>query len=319
MILSKAIGGYFRIETKSGISYHENGMALNSGRNCLKYILEEREYSHIYLPFYTCDSILEPLKELNIDYEFYSIDKSMELIKVPKIIKGSALLYINYFGLKSDYIKRLAGSVHNLIVDAVQAFFMKAIPGIDTFYSPRKFFGVPDGGYVYSEKILSKNLPEDFSVDRFSHLLLRADQGAEDGYEDFVHNEKSFSWEPIRKMSKLTKLLMDSIDYEFCLKKRNENFRYLHEHLKEENEIKWIEPASLNGPMVYPFLSNKNGLREKLIKNRVYIATYWPNLFDLTEKNSFEFQLYENLLPLPIDQRYGKEEMEFIIEKVLEK
>ena len=45
MILSKAIGGYFRIETKSGISYHEKGLALNSGK-CFKCILKEREYNH---------------------------------------------------------------------------------------------------------------------------------------------------------------------------------------------------------------------------------------------------------------------------------
>jgi len=319
MISPKAIGGYFGIEMKSGISYHENGMALNSGRNCLKYILGARKYSHVYVPFYTCDAILEPLKELNVRYEFYSINESMELIKLPKINEDGALLYINYFGLKSNYIKKLAKSVPNLIVDAAQAFYMKPVRGIDTFYSPRKFFGVPGGGYVYTEKILPNDIPEDLSINRFSHLLLRVEQGAEGGYEDFVQNEKSFSRKPVRKMSKLTNLLMHSIDYKFSLKKRNENFRYLHEHLKGENEIKWIEPDSLKGPMVYPFFSNKNGLREKLIENRVYIATYWPNLFDLTEKKSFEFRLYENLLPLPIDQRYGKEEMDFIIEKVLEK
>ncbi|HET7118928.1 MAG TPA: hypothetical protein VFI29_20725 [Hanamia sp.] len=319
MKLSNAIGGYFGLETRNGVSYHKDGISLDSGRNCLKYILELRKYNHIYIPYYTCDAVMEPLKQLDIAYEFYSIDDHFELIKTPEINDGNALLYINYFGLKSDYVKKLSGIVSNLIVDAVQAFFFKPIRGIDTFYSPRKFFGVPDGGYVYSEKKLSGNLPEDFSITRFSHLLQRIDESAEQGYENFLNNERSFSGKPIRKMSKLTKVLMDSIDYDFCQNKRNENFRYLHEHLKDKNEIKWIDQVDLNGPMVYPFLSKKNGLREKLIKNRIYVAAYWPNLSDLINKNSFEAELYENLLPLPIDQRYGREEMDFIVEKILEK
>ena len=69
-------------------------------------------------------------------------------------------------------------------------------------------------------------------------------------------------------------------------------------------------------PMVYPYMVAKEGLREKLIANKVFVARYWPNVLDWTEKSSIEYQLTEQMQPLPIDQRYGEEDMNRIIELV---
>ena len=60
-------------------------------------------------------------------------------------------------------------------------------------------------------------------------------------------------------------------------------------------------------PLVYPFLSDKVGLREKLIANKIYVATYWPG------SNQDEMK---KIIPLPLDQRYDKSEMDYIIEKI---
>ena len=69
------IGGYFELEIDDkGTIYHDNAVRVNSGRSALYYILRQSNYSKLYIPYYTCDVILQPLKRLNLKYSFYYLD-----------------------------------------------------------------------------------------------------------------------------------------------------------------------------------------------------------------------------------------------------
>ena len=68
--------------------------------------------------------------------------------------------------------------------------------------------------------------------------------------------------------------------------------------------------------MVYPFLAPIKELREKVIENKVFVARYWPNVLDWTTEKEMEYILAYQMQPLPIDQRYGNEEMQRIIDLV---
>ena len=313
MNLSDPIGGYFGLEIQQKGSYYNDLIALNSGRNAFEYILRARKCRHIYIPYYTCDVLLEPIHKLNIPYEFYSVNERLEPETLAGININSSFLYTNYFGLKSAYIKKLTAFLPNLIIDAAQAFFDLPLPGMDTFYSPRKFFGLPDGGYVSCDIKLPDDFEEDHSVDRVFHLVNRIDQSAEKGYAAFKISDASLCNQPIKKMSKFTIALLKGIDYPLCLNNRNENFRFLHSRLKDKNVFQWLNEESVNGPMIYPFYTVDKGLRKKLIENKIYVATYWPNIPGWVKEDSLEYNLNQYLLPLPIDHRYGKTEMEKII------
>jgi hypothetical protein len=55
-------------------------------------------------------------------------------------------------------------------------------------------------------------------------------------------------------------------------------------------------------------------LRQHLIKHQVFIAQYWPNVsYWVKEKDAYEVFLQNNLLPLPIDQRYSIKDMEYVV------
>ena len=60
------IGGYFSLELPHYGEYHKDAIRLNTGRNCLEYILRVRNYKKVYIPYYTCDVVLEPFKKLGI-------------------------------------------------------------------------------------------------------------------------------------------------------------------------------------------------------------------------------------------------------------
>lgn len=308
-----AIGGYFELELAAREEYHRNALRLNSGRNCLEYILRVRNYSKVFIPYYTCEVLLEPFDKLGIAYEFYHISNHLELVSYLSLKEDEALLYTNYFGLKQRYVELLAEKYgKSLIVDNTQAFYAKPIPDIDTFYTCRKFFGVPDGAYLYCDKPMHALLEQDHSYDRMTHLLKRIDMGAETGYDDFRMNDNSLGNQSIRLMSKLTRRMMESIDYENAAKRRRFNYAVLQDNLGSENML--VLPLEEDAvPLVYPYLSEKENLRERLISNKIFVARYWPNVMEWCNSGDVEFTFASMTQFLPIDQRYNKEEMNKII------
>ncbi|WP_221406816.1 hypothetical protein, partial [Elizabethkingia anophelis] len=172
-----AIGGYFQLELCENKPFQYSDLILlNTARNCLEYILRAKGYKKIYIPYFTCDVLLEPINKLNIDYQFYDIDDSLEpIFDYDRVGGNEVFLATNYFGIKTKFIEDLSSKVKNLIIDNAQAFFAKPLLGIDTFYSPRKFVGVSDGGILATKKILEGSLEKDFSYERMSHLLKRID------------------------------------------------------------------------------------------------------------------------------------------------
>lgn len=312
----EAIGGYFSLELPKREEYHKHAIRLNTGRNCLEYILRVRGYKKVYVPYYTCEAVMEPINKLGIPYEYYHIDIHFEIRDRFTVKEGETLLYTNYFGLKQRYVGQLAEKIGSrLIVDNTQAFYANPLPGIDTFYTCRKFFGVPDGAYLYCDKEPDEDIEQDYSYDRVSHLVKRIDLSAEEGFKDFRRVDDGLDNQPIRKMSKLTQRMMEGIDYEVAAKQRRDNFQILHETLGKENNIELqLEDDAV--PMVYPYLVPVEGLREKLIENKIFVARYWPNVLNWATKDDIDYLLAYQMQPLPIDQRYGVEEMQIIIETI---
>lgn len=308
-----AIGGYFSLELPRREEYHKDAIRLNTGRNCLEYILRARGYKKVYVPYYTCEAVMEPFNKLGIEYEFYHIDIHFEIRDRFTLKEGEALLYTNYFGLKQRYVEQLAEKIGaRLIVDNTQAFYAKPLHGIDTFYTCRKFFGVADGAYLYTDKLLDEEFEQDESYDRMAHLLKRIDLSAEQGFQDFRKVDDGLDNQPIRKMSRLTQRVMQSIDYEAAAQQRRSNYEMLHSTLGKKNNLTLHLDADAV-PMVYPYLVPVQGLRDKLIEQKIFVARYWQNVLDWAKSDDTDYLLAFQMQPLPIDQRYGVEEMNRII------
>lgn len=316
----KEIGGYFELELPSFKSYpHEKGVLLNSGRHALEFILLTLEIKPklVWVPYYTCHTVLQPLERRGIQYKFYHIDESFESTNAPILGKNEYIIVNNYFGLKDKYVDNLVNEYgDNIIIDATQSFYYQADGTTKRFYSPKKFFGVPDGGIAYSPLFYTMSLERDISYDRISHLLKRIDLGASEGYSDFKTNSSNLKSDSIKRMSKLAEALLRSIDYETVKRKRIENYKILSAALDDWNGLTLPNLESFQCPMVYPFYTENSGLRKKLIENKIFVATYWPWVLETSSPDSTEYMLATSILPLPIDQRYGEEEMERIVELI---
>ncbi len=306
------IGGYFELEFPRFPEYHSEAIALNSGRLCLEYILRCRHYKKVYVPYFTCDSAVEPIAKLGILYEFYHIDKEYHILDDVILKEDEALLYTNYWGLQDYYCMKLASKYRTqLILDYTQAFFSQPIAGIDTFYSCRKFFGVPDGGYLYTDDKADIDIEQDESYNRMDSLVKRIDLSPEAGYDDFHKVSATFHDMPIRKMSKFTKRMMQGIDYGKVAQRRLDNYNYLRRHLGGR-QLHYGEV-----PMIFPFETEQGqNLRKKLIANKVFVAKYWPNVDEWAGEEAMETWMANHILPLPIDQRYDEEDMKRIADLI---
>lgn len=310
----KEIGGFLELELNHGSEFHEQGIALNSGRNALRYLIRGRKIKRIWLPKLLCSAISDTCKEENVEILYYSIDKQLRPV-LPQGLEGDWLYLINYYGQYSvEEIRHLGQIYKNIIVDNVQAFYTKPIDGLDTIYTCRKFFGVPDGGYLYTDCTLSETLQKDESYDRLTFLAGRLERSANDFYSAYRENEQRIDELPLRRMSMVTQNLLRGIDYERIKKDRERNFSYLHEHLRSINQLELCLP---DGPYMYPLLVRDGAeIRKKLQEEKIYIPTLWPNVMDSLKQGEIEYSLAENILPLPCDQRYGVEDMGTIVDEI---
>jgi hypothetical protein len=313
----REIGGFFELELAKKQEFHKKALKLNTGRNALEYILKANDYQKIYLPYYVCNTVMEPVEKLGVSFECYHIDKNLfPQLDLSKLGQNEVLLYVNYFGICSEQARELVQQKKqlgfNLCLDYTQAFFAEQFPGVDTFYSARKFFGVPEGGYLYTNTFLAKVPERERGSDKFAHLIGRIESGAQTVYADFRKSAASLRNQPIRQMSKISERILASIDYEQVRKIRRDNFNYIHENLKEKNTLT-IDLSEVEVPMVYPLLfPEAHLLRDYLISKQIYVAQYWPEVLLKPGINALEHELAQNLAAIPIDQRYNRQDMAYI-------
>jgi len=314
----KEIGGFFELELASFPEYHENAIALNSGRNCLEYIIIYKKYKKIHVPYFICNSVINKLTELGVEIEFYHIDSNFAPEKNFYLSSDEALLYVNYYGLCDSVAHQIGGETKNIILDNTQSFFYKPTYPIDCFYSPRKFFGVPDGGYLYTSELSSfRPLEQDKSFNRCFHLLNRIDASAESSYSWYKDNEILVGSLPLRTMSKLTKSILGSINYADAIHTRFSNFCYLNERLAPKNILN-MEEFYNRTPFAYPLYIEDDRIKEYLIKNNIYVPTYWNEVLSRVSKDSIEYKYTKYIVPLPVDHRYDLTDMQHIVDLIEE-
>ena len=316
MIWRKEIGGYIQLETYQRPMLYDDAILLNNGRSCLRYILEARKINKIALPGFCCASVRNACVQSAVQYRQYSIREDWLPYQV-KLAEDEWLYVVNFYGqLSHDDIKSLKDKYERIIIDNAQAYFSKPLASVDTFYTCRKFFGVADGGVLYTSSYLKDDLAQDESFNRMHFLLGRFERSASEFYDEYLQNEKHFNDGEIKTMSKLTQNLLHGIDYEHVSLRRTENFCILDDAFNKINALPLRIPQ---GAFAYPLLV-ENGLeiRRKLIEQKIYIPCLWPNVLEELDKVTVEYNMAANILPLPVDQRYGAEDMEYIIGVVQE-
>lgn len=306
----KEIGGYIELDTYTGKEYHEDAVALNCGRNALIYLIRARRIKKICLPRYCCCSIFDSCKKESVEISYYHIDKNLRPILERELAADEWLYLINYYGqFNNEEIALYKERYGKIIVDSAQAFYQPRVQGIDTIYTCRKFFGVPDGAYLYTDAD-RLSLKKGYSYDKMRFLHGRFEKSANEFYNEYVENNSLLQTEPLQLMSGLTQNLLRGLDYNGIAEARTRNFKYLHDNLININKLDLKMPY---GAFTYPlYIKNGSIIREELRKRKIYIPILWPNVCKMCKESEFEYDFALNLLPMPVDQRYDVSDMDYV-------
>lgn len=313
------IGSFIELQLPKGLEHYNQQTdiaRLNTGREAIWHAFRVSGCKTIWIPIYQCDTVREALIEHGAEVKYYHTNKDFNPIDLAPA-DDEAALFVNYYGVMShSRICELAKLSKHIIIDNSQGFFNAPVEDAINVYSCRKFVGVPDGAYVIGKgaHLFVDEYPQGYSSDTAAFLLMRIEYGCEGkGYEARSINEHRIDTEEIMKMSKLTRTILDGTDYEYIKKKRRENFEIACELLGDINKInpkQYYDEETI--PMVYPLVVEDDELIQKLFKAKHFQGHWWSYICEEQPADSFEYWISRYLIPITIDQRYGRNELEYL-------
>ncbi len=310
-----------------------NTVYMDSGRSAAIALNRILKQGTILLPSYICGSVINVYKR-QFRIKFYKINADFSVdIKdfEKKLDKNVTVVYItHYFGQLQDkvFINYLYESKKEygftIIEDTTHSIFTESkTVGDYCICSLRKWFPIMDGGVLYSDKEMNgisvENIPHKNPSDKLyamilKHLYIEGKLDSNQLYRKiFIEEEKKLdTQEEIYQMSALSKSLMENFSISELKEKRKRNYHELVKALRKLgiNEIlKKQEFVPLCCPV---YVENRDEFRKYLIEHQVYCAVHWPLEGTELEGDEEMIHISESIISFPIDQRYGKQHMQYL-------
>lgn len=289
---------------------------VDSGRAALQLLLRAmpQRPRRVWVPRFACDTLLQPLRRLRLPVCRYEIaEDDLSPLLPDEAGEDDAAVFINYFGLAgAAWQQAVADFPGAALADATTALYAPPLPqAAGSFYSPRKFGGLCDGGVAVAPYPLALPTRTDRSSTAARALLLRTESGAAAALPATERAEARLNREP-RRMSPLSRRLLRSIDWAAAARRRCANYRVLHAALRELNRLCLPEEPP-SAPQCYPLVTAIPGLRDSLVDAGVALPLYWPEVIADSEASDSANRLARRLLPLPLDQRYDTHDMDRLL------
>lgn len=312
------MGGYLPLELNKGHTRFENIpseniMAVNTGRTAILCAVRSLKSKRVHIPYYYCTDVIDVLQSLDIEIVFYHIDEDFMPISIAAQSDDIVIL-VNYYGIMNDAVCRYSEKFNKVILDQSHGYYYEPVlrRGVMNVYSCRKFVGVADGAYLVGFDLVKADLKQDESFDRALHLCKSLELGTNAAYKENKDNEYYLGQNNL-KMSVLTQKILGNADDEGIKHKRRANFLFLHEKLRSIQKLVIREENII--PYMYPLLLEKD-IHDELVQRKIYTPFLWSHLLDEKWKETLERRYAEFLVPLPIDQRYSEEEMEYMADVI---
>lgn len=306
------------------------------GRSALRHVPIQGG-KRVLLPEFICGSVLNCFDKNNI--RFYHIDRQFDIDMddlLDKIDATVGYIYVaHYFGFlqKSaslEEIRRVADNRGIVVIeDTTQSLFSShSLCGDYAIASIRKWMALPMGGILYTDR--NRNLPEQDICQQnndntkaygmiLKDMYLKASYDTNAKYREiFAKSEKAI--DDIthgRRMSDFSYFLVSCIGINDLIDKRRKNALRLADGLRRLG-VGSIRHLDINEcPLAYPLrVKNRDAFRHYLMENRIYCAVHWPFDGALPEERLNARQNAETLISLPIDQRYGEKEIDYMIDVI---
>lgn len=336
----REIGSDFRIPLSSlfgptRASSLEGELFLSTGRDCLEATILHyglKGAGAVALPAYLCPEMLRPFQRHGIPIRFYGVSRKLaaDVAALGGLVERervAAVLTINYFGFEQPdrgEIRSICDE-HDavLIEDDVQAFLSRFPPvGDVVFNSYRKATPMPDGSYLHGVTVrrprrslrhalfvacrtVAGALKNVWLLKPLYRLLFQIAEGILVGYPKPA------------EMSGVSRHILLRLDTDEMRCRRRENYLQLLDRIQGLGHVRPLfeEPLSAETcPFGLPVLcENREEVKSRLIRHRIYPPVHWTLPEEIgREAFADSWWVADRILTIPVDQRYGPDDMDRI-------
>jgi dTDP-4-amino-4,6-dideoxygalactose transaminase len=298
----------------------------------LALLVERLRPSQVWLPSYLCGSLLQAVGKARTTVRFYGVESDLtsEPSGLDEVGDNDMVVVIDYFGFPNALLTTLGGLAHRawIVEDASHALLTGTVGLHADFvlFSPRKFLGVPDGGILVSkepagwEDVVLNAPPARWWLTALAATARRGEfdrrGGSREWFDLFRESEAN---QPIGayRMSELSEMILThSFDYAEIGLKRRENYRHLAESLGRIALFPELEEGVV--PLGFPIrVGERDAVRRRLFDQDIYPPVHWSLSGIIPERFAESHLLSAEILTLPCDQRYGRQDMERMARAVL--
>ncbi|MCP1154195.1 DegT/DnrJ/EryC1/StrS family aminotransferase [Peribacillus frigoritolerans] len=329
-------------EVPNWLSIYGDTILASSGRGAISLLLQQvtPRYKSVLLPAYICDSVILPFIEQGYSCYFYKInnDLSPNIESIKSYENIGLFLHMGYYGFStnSNLLSVLQDFKEQsvIIIEDITHTLFSSVNRFEEndFYvgSIRKWFGLPGGGFISSSKRILKRTAL-YTNDGFSKLRIAAlaakgkyvktrDENLKDLFLNQFSRAESLLDRDVAPycIDGLSMDLINFIDSDELVSKRRMNFKTLSEGLKS---VSYLDPffndLTKNAcPLFYPVMikNNRDDIKKKLAEEKIYCPVHWPVSDQIKDRHlESTLGIYNSILSIPCDQRYGIIDMERII------
>lgn len=324
---------------------------LSTGRSAICYAIKTIVERHpglkktAVLPPFTCHTVIEPFLKAGYEVYYYPVQKDLTttsdtIMRTAIEHDASIVLFHRYFGKDTldGQIDKMCDFLRGLdkytIEDCTQCLYSDFDKSSADFFvgSIRKWHGTPDGGFAvchemkFGEKPLRSNQMLEEAKVKASYAKYRYlfdHEGEKPVFlqlyrdaEDILESQTGFN-----AICSVSQKLQSNLDVRSLKTRRRENFLSLLSGLSNLSGVKPLFDKLGNGevPLYFPLVVNeRTSLQVHLVKHDIYAPVVWPKAECLGAVCEEAEYLYEHLLCIPIDQRYGVDDMNRVIDTIKE-
>lgn len=322
---------------------------LRSGREALHLVAlnlnTDKNHPIVLMPAYCCHSMVDPFEKAGWKVVYYRLNEDLTadldyLVQVLAKESPKAILTMSFYGSAST--KEAVPCVKNnspkckVIEDFSHCTFSLAdiFNAQVDFYvtSIRKSVGVCDGSVVISKEFIDESFIEEGETEFVSVRKNSQKLKAEYTYSQDKEQKGIFfpelrsqegeldAFEGVHRISSTGKEMLKVLNGGMIRYARQQNMKHILDLLGGKVEsIPGIERCLSGAPFSLPILvKNRDEVQQKLAKRGVYAPVLWPICDEARAICPVSARMADEMLSIPIDQRYNWDDIEDIAKIILE-
>jgi dTDP-4-amino-4,6-dideoxygalactose transaminase len=300
------------------------------------------ENDTVLIPAYTCQTVVTPFEEVGWKCVFYSIQRDLRinissLEELVKRYHPRAVVIHPFYGMELDTqeekaLKRIGENGIRVILDLTQCIFStKRYPFVSFVVgSYRKWFPIPDGGFLecnsFTEPIVQPEKENvEFTERNVAAMYLRGQYfgNGEQKTKDISiwlnksANHLAASNIAPHRMSDISYNLLQKENLKDNQNSRFNNYAFLFQNIRESTQIKKVcqnLDEVTTAPLYFTiYVQDRPALQRVLAQEAIYAPVIWPVEDERVLVDNDVKYIYDHLLAIPCDQRYGTVDMQRIV------